>query len=224
MVKLGKLFGKNALSSKATQPSKATKVKRTASKVLSPVSTATADPPGPRASQIAPVKEPDNAPAFPSVSEDHRQIIEERSEGIVRAAYSDSTEEEETRVGTNYDAETMDEDFTRMTDEDQTFDDGTFCNTTLHDGGDAVTYGETALVTKKSDDTTSTAKGDDPTKKYFHKDVVLNSLDEGMNNLVIRAMYFVPKPKRFDHVVVKVEVSWLRRSGFQHFSQVSHRA
>merc|ERR1712087_871012 len=53
----------------------------------------------------------------------------------------------------------------------------------------------------------STAKENDPSKKYFHKDVVLNSLDEGMDSLVIRAMYFVPRPKAEDHVVVKIEAS-----------------
>mmetsp|Transcript_17270 Transcript_17270/g.36434 ORF Transcript_17270/g.36434 Transcript_17270/m.36434 type:complete len:522 (+) Transcript_17270:77-1642(+) len=52
-----------------------------------------------------------------------------------------------------------------------------------------------------------TAKGNDPTRKYFHKDVVLNSLEDGANSLVIRAMYFIPKPKHLDHVVVKVEAS-----------------
>lgn len=55
-----------------------------------------------------------------------------------------------------------------------------------------------------------TAKGNElnqMSKKYFHKDVVLNSLEDGANNLVIRAMYFIPKPKADDHVVVKIEAS-----------------
>ena len=43
-------------------------------------------------------------------------------------------------------------------------------------------------------------------RKYFHKDVVVNSLEDGMGALVIRAMYFIPRPKGEDHVVVKVEV------------------
>lgn len=52
-----------------------------------------------------------------------------------------------------------------------------------------------------------TAKGNEISKKYFHKDVVLNSLEDGANSLVIRAMYFIPRPKAVDHVVVKIEAS-----------------
>lgn len=46
-------------------------------------------------------------------------------------------------------------------------------------------------------------------KKFFHKDVVLHNLGEHSagNDLVIRAMYFVPKPKSPDDVVVRIEVS-----------------
>lgn len=54
---------------------------------------------------------------------------------------------------------------------------------------------------------TTTAMENDVTAKYFHKDVVVNSLEEGSNNLVIRAMYFIPRPNAEDHVVVKIEVS-----------------
>jgi hypothetical protein len=42
---------------------------------------------------------------------------------------------------------------------------------------------------------------------YFHKDVVVSSLDVGMIGLVLRAMYFIPKPCASDHVVLKVDVS-----------------
>jgi len=52
-----------------------------------------------------------------------------------------------------------------------------------------------------------TTKGNEMSKKYFHKDVVLNSLEDGANSLVIRAMYFIPKPKAENHVVVKIEAS-----------------
>ncbi|KAL7515935.1 hypothetical protein ACHAWX_001002 [Stephanocyclus meneghinianus] len=46
-------------------------------------------------------------------------------------------------------------------------------------------------------------------KKFFHKDVVLHNLGEHSagNDLVIRAMYFVPKPKSPDDVVVRIEAS-----------------
>lgn len=63
---------------------------------------------------------------------------------------------------------------------------------------------QTTVISKQS---AHTAKGDDVSKKYFHKDVVLNSLEDGSNNLVIRAMYFIPKPKAEEHVVVKIEAS-----------------
>ena len=47
------------------------------------------------------------------------------------------------------------------------------------------------------------------TKKFFHKDVVLHNIGENQNGngLVIRAMYFVPKPKTEDDIVVRIEVS-----------------
>lgn len=52
----------------------------------------------------------------------------------------------------------------------------------------------------------SEAVGDQ--KKFFHKDVVLHNFgDTGNPNLVIRAMYFVPKPKTPDDIVVRIEAS-----------------
>lgn len=89
--------------------------------------------------------------------------------------------------------------------------------------GDEVTYEGSILSDDKSEMTseqqfpqllhimseksfTTTAMENDVTAKYFHKDVVVNSLEEGSNNLVIRAMYFIPKPNAEDHVVVKIEV------------------
>jgi hypothetical protein len=48
-------------------------------------------------------------------------------------------------------------------------------------------------------------------KKFFHKDVVLHNLNEhnSGNDLVIRAMYFVPRPKSPEDVVVRIEVGLL---------------
>jgi len=109
-----------------------------------------------------------------------------------------------------------------ITDDDQTFDDvspsdtnesGTYATTLSQrstdndedtdaanqEGGDAKTVLSSA----------ATQKGDEKSKKYFHKDVVMNSLEDGMNSLVIRSMYFIPKASKEDHVVVKVEVSLL---------------
>eukprot|EP00584_Thalassiosira_punctigera_P013799 CAMPEP_0172550888 /NCGR_PEP_ID=MMETSP1067-20121228/33395_1 /TAXON_ID=265564 ORGANISM="Thalassiosira punctigera, Strain Tpunct2005C2" /NCGR_SAMPLE_ID=MMETSP1067 /ASSEMBLY_ACC=CAM_ASM_000444 /LENGTH=561 /DNA_ID=CAMNT_0013338569 /DNA_START=168 /DNA_END=1850 /DNA_ORIENTATION=- len=77
------------------------------------------------------------------------------------------------------------------------------------------TYGGDETATQPDNNSTvhtatrsvGTAKGNEMSKKYFHKDVVLNSLEDGANSLVIRAMYFIPKPKAEDHVVVKIEAS-----------------
>jgi len=78
------------------------------------------------------------------------------------------------------------------------------------DAGDDVT-GNNAVFSNRGQ-SVGTAKGatvtgNEMSKKYFHKDVVLNSLEDGANSLVIRAMYFIPKPKANDHVVVKIEAS-----------------
>jgi len=52
----------------------------------------------------------------------------------------------------------------------------------------------------------SEAVGDQ--KKFFHKDIVLHKFgDSGNPSLVIRAMYFVPKPKTPDDIVVRIEAS-----------------
>ena len=91
--------------------------------------------------------------------------------------------------------------------------------------GDEVTYEEGSILSDDKSEMTSeqqfpqlnhivsdksfttTAMENDVTAKYFHKDVVVNSLEEGSNSLVIRAMYFIPRPNAEDHVVVKIEVS-----------------
>lgn len=76
------------------------------------------------------------------------------------------------------------------------------------DEEESVDYDETTASSVISNQKSiETAKGLNVTKKYFHKDVVVNSLEDGVNNLVIRAMYFIPKPKGEDHVVVKIEAS-----------------
>ena len=102
---------------------------------------------------------------------------------------------------------------------------------TYEEEGDEVAYEESILSDDKSEITseeqypqplnrivsdksfTTTAMENDVTAKYFHKDVVVNSLEEGSNNLVIRAMYFIPKPNAGDHVVVKIEVSVCNKKG-----------
>jgi hypothetical protein len=53
----------------------------------------------------------------------------------------------------------------------------------------------------------TTGMEEEVTAKYFHKYVVVDSLGNGSNDLVIREEYCIPKPNAKDHVVVKVEVS-----------------
>jgi hypothetical protein len=91
--------------------------------------------------------------------------------------------------------------------EEGTLDDNEKSYASGSDLEDGVTQQEQDNTTAFSARSVGTAKGNAMSKKYFHKDVVLNSLEDGMNSLVIRAMYFIPKPKVADHVVVKIEVS-----------------
>lgn len=67
-----------------------------------------------------------------------------------------------------------------------------------------ITYFDNATLSISSPNHASDRQGERP--NYFHKDVVVSSLDTGMIGLVLRAMYFVPKPCASDHVVLKVEV------------------
>lgn len=67
-----------------------------------------------------------------------------------------------------------------------------------------ITYFDNATLSIASQNHASERQGERP--NYFHKDVVVSSLDTGMIGLVLRAMYFVPKPCASDHVVLKVEV------------------
>ena len=75
------------------------------------------------------------------------------------------------------------------------------------DDEDAVTM-DTQFNTYLSDKSSfTTAMEEEVTAKYFHKYVVVDSLGNGSNGLVIREEYCIPKPNAKDHVVVKVEVS-----------------
>ena len=94
------------------------------------------------------------------------------------------------------DEEDTEEEYTND-DDDVTFDQE---NTTLGGSGTVATSVATPASQIKG-------KGVLKNERYYHKDVVLSSLEDGFNSLVIRAMYCVPQPKEDDHVVVKIEVS-----------------
>ena len=126
---------------------------------------------------------------FPGEAVSVSDYIEQSFEESVSP--SDEVSERDT-IGTG----TYDDEISQRTDEDD--EDYTYDETATNQ--DTATQFSSTLSLK-------TAKGDDISKKYFHKDVVLNSLEDGANSLVIRAMYFIPKPKFEDHVVVKIEVS-----------------
>jgi len=75
------------------------------------------------------------------------------------------------------------------------------------DDEDAVTMDDidTQFNTDLSDKSSfATAMEEEVTATYFHKYVVVNCLGDGSNDLVIREMYYIPKPNAKDHVVVKV--------------------
>jgi hypothetical protein len=67
-----------------------------------------------------------------------------------------------------------------------------------------ITYFDNATLSIISPNNMGLKEGE--RTNYFHKDVVVSSLDAGMIGLVLRAMYFIPKPCASDHVVLKVEV------------------
>lgn len=108
-------------------------------------------------------------------------------------------------VSATYDGGTVEtyDEISQGTSEEKSYD----CD----DADEEYTYDDTATnqdnTVFSNTHTVTTAKGNEMSKKYFHKDVVLNSLEDGANSLVIRAMYFIPKPKAEDHVVVKIEAS-----------------
>ena len=78
-----------------------------------------------------------------------------------------------------------------------------------------MSYDEETLIneevkdTKSYDGSVAACEAVSNQKKFFHKDVVLHNMNEinSGNDLVIRAMYFVPKPKSPEDVVVRIEVS-----------------
>ena len=130
---------------------------------------------------------------FPGEAVSVSDYIEQSFEESVSP--SDEVSERDTYDGT-VGTGTYDDEISQRSDEDD--EDYTYDETATNQ--DTAAQFSSTLSLK-------TAKGDDISKKYFHKDVVLNSLEDGANSLVIRAMYFIPKPKFEDHVVVKIEVS-----------------
>lgn len=72
-----------------------------------------------------------------------------------------------------------------------------------------ITYFDNATLSIVSPNNMGLKQGE--RTNYFHKDVVVSSLDAGMIGLVLRAMYFIPKPCATDHVVLKVEASTISK-------------
>jgi len=191
MVKIGKLFKKgDQASTYAKLAGKARAASPSFGKFerSSPASAV----PGAEA-RDEPVAEEANEPSERESIEEMPSVgsMEEESIGESASEAESQSDEEQGTVQT-YDDDLSQGSTAISQDDDYTYEDPT--------GGENST-----VLSKKS---VGTAKGSDSIgKKYFHKDVVLNSLDDGANNLVIRAMYFIPKPKAEDHVVVKVEAS-----------------
>ncbi|KAL7536463.1 hypothetical protein ACHAXR_007914 [Thalassiosira sp. AJA248-18] len=137
---------------------------------------------------------PTNAPVDAAGRDEIDAMRSESAEESFEESVSPSDDEGTLDEGT---VENYDEDLSQgeteksYDDEDYTYD-------------DTATHENTTVISGRSRET---VKGNDATKKYFHKDVVLNSLEDGANSLVIRAMYFIPKPKADEHVVVKIEAS-----------------
>ena len=160
-------------------------VTKTSTKVATTTTTTTSpDPVGVRQSQIT-------APANTTEVRDEAPIANNNSITDDDQTFDDTVSPSDTNESGTY-ATTLSQ---RSTDNDEEFT-GDDAN---QEGGDAKTILSSAV----------TEKGDENSKKYFHKDVVMNSLEDGMNSLVIRSMYFIPKASKEDHVVVKVEVSQL---------------
>lgn len=137
----------------------------------------------------------DEAPAEEASVDD---TCENRDDEEQTALANTTTEEEESVV-----SETEEEPSVGTTDDEGTrmmsYDEETY------DGNDEV------KDVKSYDGSLAACEAMGNQKKFFHKDVVLHNLNEhnAGNDLVIRAMYFVPKPKSPDDVVVRIEVSCL---------------
>ena len=98
------------------------------------------------------------------------------------------------------------EDF--FNDEEDTEEEYTNDDDVTFDQENSTTLGGSGTVATSVASPASQIKGKGVLKneRYYHKDVVLSSLEDGFNSLVIRAMYCIPQPKEDDHVVVKIEV------------------
>jgi len=158
-------------------------VTKTSTKVAATTTTTSPDPVGVRQSQIT-------APTTTADVRDEAPINNSITDDD--QTFDDTVSPSDTNESGTY-ATTLSQ---RSTDNDEEYTG----NDANQEGGDAKTILSSAV----------TEKGDEKSKKYFHKDVVMNSLDDGMNSLVIRSMYFIPKASKEDHVVVKVEVSQLQ--------------
>jgi len=227
MVKLGKFFGKSKQTLSPTKSNKSFKLGTSPQAVPAPVPVPVPvpapvsvpvsdapssedslkkllaeDAPFPQIDEVALGPNPDDRNDIVDVDKSFTEEDEERSgvSGTYDGTHETDYEEDDDEELSNGEEEEA------TTDEEHSLDE-TYDET--HDETPRAGYSRTSRGSNKRgcSSSSSTAKGNDPSKKYFHKDVVLNSLDEGMDSLVIRAMYFVPRPKAEDHVVVKIEAS-----------------
>lgn len=223
MVKLGKMFPKKGKAEDASVYSKIIgKSKRVLSSAATPVVIKTAGPKK-AGESLSSVRDEARDEAASPVSDVQSEMTgrdgvaeqgdildpDDAEEGSFEETVEDGSQayEESGTVETDEEDEEEDEEISYKDTETEKSYEEESCGGTYGDDGTATQVeGAEATSTVFTGQSAATAKGHDASKKYFHKDVVLNSLEDGANSLVIRAMYFIPKPKSEDHVVVKIEV------------------
>jgi len=188
MVKIGKLFSKKKLGDELSVVTKRTAVAK--NDPTSPLATAEASP---AILSAAAAKETSFTSEIVDETRDEQSDQEADEEQSYLESVSPSDDASATYNGT---VDETDDEISHGTSGESHDDD-------QYTVDDTWTNQETECTAQSQ--TTDMANA--LSKKYFHKDVVLNSLEDGANSLVIRAMYFIPKPKSEDHVVVKIEAS-----------------
>jgi hypothetical protein len=127
------------------------------------------------------------------ISEDRDAFEQEEEESLLNVEPSQSMESQE---------ESMTEEEASVESSKPSYDEQTY--------DPAPTVDEDIESPESYDGSLAACEAVGDQKKFFHKDVVLHNVGEhnAGNDLVIRAMYFVPKPKSPEDVVVRVEVSF----------------
>lgn len=167
--------------------------------VQEPIQTESSNPVASSQEETRDQAEVDEAESLDEIVND-RDVCEQEE---VALANSTSEEEEESMVSEEEEEETSlntadtDEEGTKQT---MSYDEEGTC-----DGNEAE-----VKAPRSYDGSLAACEAVGNQKKFFHKDVVLHNMNEhnAGNDLVVRAMYFVPKPKNPNDVVVRIEVSW----------------